>query len=143
MFRWGHECVVDVCDGARIFRDVVCSRATAIWSGVCCDGPSMRWSQSIQSRKDVPRPKTGGGFEITEGATGSLSCHYRNTIHHVVSLFSHRLVWYRLYTVMIPPFETTFAVPLSCESCIKDVSTSLYKLPGMLSCYPSINFLSV
>ncbi|KEQ93565.1 hypothetical protein AUEXF2481DRAFT_326949 [Aureobasidium subglaciale EXF-2481] len=32
---------------------------------------------------------------------------------------------------MIPPFETTFAVPLSCESCVKDVSTSLYKLPGI------------
>ncbi|EME88485.1 uncharacterized protein MYCFIDRAFT_149140 [Pseudocercospora fijiensis CIRAD86] len=34
-------------------------------------------------------------------------------------------------TSNIPPFETTFAVPLSCESCIKDVSTSLYKLPGI------------
>lgn len=32
---------------------------------------------------------------------------------------------------MIPPFETTFAVPLSCEACIKAVSTSLYKLDGM------------
>ncbi|KAF2487857.1 superoxide dismutase [Neohortaea acidophila] len=32
---------------------------------------------------------------------------------------------------MIPPFETTFAVPLSCEDCIKDVSTSLYKLDGI------------
>ncbi|TKA71225.1 hypothetical protein B0A49_04168 [Cryomyces minteri] len=32
---------------------------------------------------------------------------------------------------MIPPFQTTFAVPLSCESCIKDVSTSLYKLNGV------------
>jgi copper chaperone for superoxide dismutase len=31
----------------------------------------------------------------------------------------------------IPPFETTFAVPLSCESCIKEVSTSLYKLNGI------------
>ncbi|KAK4619436.1 Superoxide dismutase 1 copper chaperone [Fulvia fulva] len=31
----------------------------------------------------------------------------------------------------IPPFETTFAVPLSCEDCIKDVSTSLYKLNGI------------
>ncbi|KAF2205606.1 Cu,Zn superoxide dismutase-like protein [Delitschia confertaspora ATCC 74209] len=31
----------------------------------------------------------------------------------------------------IPPFETTFAVPLTCESCIKDVSTSLYKLDGI------------
>ncbi|KAF2148230.1 superoxide dismutase copper chaperone-like protein [Myriangium duriaei CBS 260.36] len=31
----------------------------------------------------------------------------------------------------IPPFETTFAVPLSCEACIKDVSTSLYKLEGV------------
>ncbi|OMP84207.1 Superoxide dismutase 1 copper chaperone, partial [Diplodia seriata] len=27
--------------------------------------------------------------------------------------------------------QTTFAVPLSCESCIKDVSTSLYKLQGV------------
>ncbi|KAI4731458.1 Cu,Zn superoxide dismutase-like protein [Aureobasidium sp. EXF-10728] len=32
---------------------------------------------------------------------------------------------------MIPPFETTFAVPLSCDSCIKDVSTSLYKIAGI------------
>jgi len=32
---------------------------------------------------------------------------------------------------MIPTFETTFAVPLSCEDCIKDVSTSLYKLDGI------------
>ncbi|KAK4495998.1 hypothetical protein PRZ48_013266 [Zasmidium cellare] len=32
---------------------------------------------------------------------------------------------------MIPPFETTFAVPLSCEDCIKDVSTSLYKIDGI------------
>ncbi|KAF2457780.1 superoxide dismutase [Lineolata rhizophorae] len=32
---------------------------------------------------------------------------------------------------MIPPFQTTFAVPLSCESCIRDVSTSLYKLDGI------------
>lgn len=31
---------------------------------------------------------------------------------------------------MIPPFETTFAVPLSCEDCIKDVSKSLYELEG-------------
>ncbi|CAK4030541.1 Cu,Zn superoxide dismutase [Lecanosticta acicola] len=31
----------------------------------------------------------------------------------------------------IPPFETTFAVPLSCESCIRDVSSSLYKLDGI------------
>lgn len=32
---------------------------------------------------------------------------------------------------MIPPFETTFAVPLSCEGCIKAVSTSLYKINGI------------
>ncbi|KAK3724204.1 copper chaperone [Vermiconidia calcicola] len=32
---------------------------------------------------------------------------------------------------MIPPFETTFAVPLSCEDCIKDVSTSLHKIDGI------------
>ncbi|KAF2089870.1 superoxide dismutase copper chaperone-like protein [Saccharata proteae CBS 121410] len=34
---------------------------------------------------------------------------------------------------MIPPFQTTFAVPLSCEACIKDVSTSLHALPGITS----------
>nr|OQO30491.1 hypothetical protein B0A51_01720 [Rachicladosporium sp. CCFEE 5018] len=34
---------------------------------------------------------------------------------------------------MIPPFETTFAVPLSCEDCIKSVSDSLYKLNGISS----------
>ncbi|KAF2144908.1 uncharacterized protein K452DRAFT_324736 [Aplosporella prunicola CBS 121167] len=32
---------------------------------------------------------------------------------------------------MIPSFQTTFAVPLSCEACIKDVSTSLYNLGGV------------
>ena len=37
----------------------------------------------------------------------------------------------RLLFAMIPPFETTFAVPLSCEDCIKDVSSSLYKLNGI------------
>ncbi|KAF2019655.1 Cu,Zn superoxide dismutase-like protein [Aaosphaeria arxii CBS 175.79] len=31
----------------------------------------------------------------------------------------------------IPPFETTFAVPMTCESCIKDISGSLYKLNGI------------
>ncbi|KAG8631828.1 hypothetical protein KVT40_000968 [Elsinoe batatas] len=31
----------------------------------------------------------------------------------------------------VPSFETTFAVPLSCEACIKDVSESLYKLEGI------------
>lgn len=29
--------------------------------------------------------------------------------------------------------KTIFAVPLSCEDCIKDVSTSLYNLPGITS----------
>nr|POE89825.1 superoxide dismutase 1 copper chaperone [Quercus suber] len=33
----------------------------------------------------------------------------------------------------IPTFETTFAVPLSCEGCIKDVSSSLHKLDGISS----------
>ncbi|KAF2860264.1 putative superoxide dismutase copper chaperone Lys7 [Piedraia hortae CBS 480.64] len=32
---------------------------------------------------------------------------------------------------MIPPFDTTFAVHLTCEACIKDVSTSLYELDGI------------
>ncbi|KAJ5966235.1 hypothetical protein N7481_012949 [Penicillium waksmanii] len=32
---------------------------------------------------------------------------------------------------MIEPFQTTFAVPMTCESCVKHVSTSLYKLDGI------------
>ncbi|KAF2843311.1 Cu,Zn superoxide dismutase-like protein [Patellaria atrata CBS 101060] len=31
----------------------------------------------------------------------------------------------------IPTFETTFAVPMTCDSCVKDVSTSLYKVDGI------------
>jgi len=29
------------------------------------------------------------------------------------------------------PFQTLFAVPMTCESCIKDISSSLYKLSGI------------
>jgi len=29
------------------------------------------------------------------------------------------------------PFQTLFAVPMTCESCIKDISGSLYKLSGI------------
>jgi len=29
------------------------------------------------------------------------------------------------------PFQTLFAVPMTCESCVKDVSSSLYKLDGI------------
>ncbi|KAF4214746.1 hypothetical protein CNMCM5878_008936 [Aspergillus fumigatiaffinis] len=32
---------------------------------------------------------------------------------------------------MIEPFQTTFAVPMTCESCVKDVSDSLYKVEGI------------
>ncbi|KAF2865865.1 superoxide dismutase [Massariosphaeria phaeospora] len=31
----------------------------------------------------------------------------------------------------IPPFETIFAVPMTCESCIKDISGSLHQLSGI------------
>lgn len=39
---------------------------------------------------------------------------------------------------MIPSFETTFAVPLSCEACVKDVSTSLYKLDGIRNVHANL-----
>ncbi|RHZ56193.1 copper chaperone CCS1 [Aspergillus thermomutatus] len=32
---------------------------------------------------------------------------------------------------MIEPFQTTFAVPMTCESCVKDVTNSLYKVEGV------------
>ncbi|KAI9375337.1 superoxide dismutase [Aspergillus egyptiacus] len=32
---------------------------------------------------------------------------------------------------MIEPFQTTFAVPMSCDGCVKDVSQSLTKLEGI------------
>ncbi|KAF2241639.1 Cu,Zn superoxide dismutase-like protein [Trematosphaeria pertusa] len=31
----------------------------------------------------------------------------------------------------IPPFETTFAVPMTCEACIKDIEGSLHQLSGI------------
>ncbi|KAF2747993.1 Cu,Zn superoxide dismutase-like protein [Sporormia fimetaria CBS 119925] len=31
----------------------------------------------------------------------------------------------------IPPFETIFAVPMTCEDCIRDISGSLHKLDGI------------
>jgi len=34
-------------------------------------------------------------------------------------------------TAVITPFETVFAVPMTCESCVKDVSGSLYKINGV------------
>ncbi|KAL4965688.1 copper chaperone CCS1 [Aspergillus stella-maris] len=34
---------------------------------------------------------------------------------------------------MIEPFQTTFAVPMSCDGCIKDVSQALHKIPGINS----------
>ncbi|KAH8768626.1 superoxide dismutase [Hyaloscypha sp. PMI_1271] len=33
--------------------------------------------------------------------------------------------------VIITPFQTLFAVPMTCESCIKDISGSLFKLSGI------------
>ncbi|KAL1967053.1 hypothetical protein VTN77DRAFT_3577 [Rasamsonia byssochlamydoides] len=32
---------------------------------------------------------------------------------------------------MIEPFQTTFAVPMTCEDCVKDISESIYKLKGI------------
>ncbi|KAJ5896255.1 uncharacterized protein N7473_005654 [Penicillium subrubescens] len=32
---------------------------------------------------------------------------------------------------MIEPFQTTFSVPMTCEGCVKDVSTTLSKLDGI------------
>ncbi|MCJ1403912.1 copper chaperone [Xylographa trunciseda] len=32
---------------------------------------------------------------------------------------------------MIPAFQTTFAVPMHCESCVEDVSSALHKLDGV------------
>ncbi|KAF7159199.1 hypothetical protein CNMCM5623_004471 [Aspergillus felis] len=32
---------------------------------------------------------------------------------------------------MIEPFQTTFAVPMTCESCVKDVTNSLYNVEGV------------
>lgn len=32
---------------------------------------------------------------------------------------------------MLPSYEATFSVPISCESCTKDVSKSLSRLPGI------------
>ncbi|RMZ92326.1 hypothetical protein DV736_g414, partial [Chaetothyriales sp. CBS 134916] len=38
---------------------------------------------------------------------------------------------YTMGSIGVQPFQTTFAVPLHCESCVKDVSGALYKLDGI------------
>ncbi|GAB7339351.1 hypothetical protein MBLNU457_5995t1 [Dothideomycetes sp. NU457] len=38
----------------------------------------------------------------------------------------------------VPPFQTTFAVPMHCASCIKDVSGSLYKIPGISNVHANL-----
>jgi copper chaperone for superoxide dismutase len=60
------------------------------------------------------------------GATAFLM----NKIHFLTLKHDHKTPRTTTGT-MIPPFETTFAVPLSCEDCIKDVSSSLYQLDGI------------
>ncbi|KAL4927691.1 copper chaperone CCS1 [Aspergillus undulatus] len=32
---------------------------------------------------------------------------------------------------MIEPFQTTFAVPMSCDGCVKDISKALHKIAGI------------
>ncbi|KAH8432194.1 copper chaperone [Aspergillus melleus] len=32
---------------------------------------------------------------------------------------------------MIEPFQTTFAVPMTCDGCVKDISSSLKKVEGV------------
>lgn len=71
-------------------------------------------------------PAAASGFQSTS--------FYLLALHNVYA--SHRSTLdttntYRVLAAMIPPFETTFAVPLSCEDCIKDVSKSLYELEGI------------
>lgn len=34
------------------------------------------------------------------------------------------------FTMTVPAFETTFAVPMTCEACIKDIEGSLSSLSG-------------
>ena len=34
---------------------------------------------------------------------------------------------------MLPSFQTTFAVPLHCEACVKDVSAALREVDGIYS----------
>jgi hypothetical protein len=45
---------------------------------------------------------------------------------------NNELALYTTTTRMtIPPFETTFAVPMTCEACIKDIKGSLDQVAGM------------
>jgi hypothetical protein len=34
------------------------------------------------------------------------------------------------FTMVVPTFETTFAVPMTCEACIRDIEGSLKHLSG-------------
>ncbi|KAJ5305219.1 uncharacterized protein N7443_004879 [Penicillium atrosanguineum] len=40
---------------------------------------------------------------------------------------------------MIEPFQTTFSVPMTCDGCVKDISSALYKLDGISNVDANLN----
>lgn len=49
----------------------------------------------------------------------------------ITTPFQARLLHFRITCRDADSFQTLFAVPMTCESCVKDVSGSLYKLNGI------------
>ena len=49
----------------------------------------------------------------------------------IITPFQVRTKGIRITCIAADLFQTLFAVPMTCESCVKDVSGSLFKLSGI------------
>ena len=78
---------------------------------------------AMTNEGDFKAAEAGASDRDRSGSQGEYACVDHSNSPGSVHAFG-------LPPAMIPPFETTFAVPLSCEDCIKAVSTSLYKIDG-------------
>lgn len=71
----------------------------------------------------------------------------RRVVYTSIACISASALYYKITTPsatstlpvqkMLPTYQATFSVPLSCDSCVNDISTALSGLPGKLPFLPS------
>jgi len=83
-----------------------------------CGPCTIRWSLFVRSFSSVGGPN---GFQSGRA----------RRVTQLEALHSHETDNYlTIFTMTVPAFETTFAVPMTCEACIKDIEGSLSNLSG-------------
>lgn len=80
------------------------------------DLPTVRRFQKAGRGRIAFQSERGGGNHI-DHATKLTLCHQFTSRHTRLAM-------------TVPAFETTFAVPMTCEACIKDIEGSLSSLSG-------------